>query len=266
MNVFSRLKYIALADFGIQMALAIPAMIFKTEKFFDLSGATTTVLLTWATLYNSGVKPSQRQIINSLMISTWGIRLSTFLFFRILKDGKDRRFNKARSNPATMMLFWSVQAIWILMDGLPGFILNSREDDTPTTSIDWVGRFMFLFGFAIQAIADHQKTAFRADPSNRSKFITSGLWKLSQHPNYFGEMLIWTGIWLSSVSALKGAEHIAALTPIFTIYLLCKVSGIPLLQKHAKKKWGHLKEFKQYQETTPLLVPSIKKILGATKN
>jgi len=263
MTLFGRLKYVILADFAIQWSLSIPAIIFKTEKFYDLSGAATTATLAWLALksFKSGSKPSSRQIINTSMITLWAVRLSSFLFARILKDGKDRRFNKARSKPAMMFLFWTIQAVWILLDGLPAFILNTREDNEPTTLIDWVGRALFVFGFLFQVIADEQKSAFRSDRANHSKFIESGLWSLCQHPNYFGEICIWFGIWLSHVSALKGEEHIAVLSPLFTTFLLNFVSGVPLLQKHAKKKWGNNMEFQEYQRTTPLLIPSLRKVL-----
>lgn len=266
MTLFGRLKYVILADLAIQWSLSIPAIIFKTEKFYDLSGAMTTAALTWMTLKGakSGSKPSSRQIINSSMITIWAVRLSTFLFSRIMKDGKDRRFNKARTKPAMMFLFWTIQALWIFLDGLPAFILNSREDTEPTTNLDWIGRALFLFGFVFQVIADEQKTAFRS--RNHNKFITSGLWNLCQHPNYFGEICIWFGIWLSHVSALKGEEHIAILSPLFTTFLLNFVSGIPLLQKHAKKKWGDNRQFQEYQKTTPLLIPSLRKLVAALKN
>jgi len=267
MTLFGRLKYVVLADFAIQWALAVPAIIFKTEKFYDLSGAMTTATLAWWVLKvsTSGSKPSTRQIVNTSMITLWAMRLSSFLFNRILKDGKDRRFNKAKTKPHLMFLFWTIQAVWILLDGLPAFILNSREDNEPTTAVDWIGRALFLFGFLIQTISDEQKSAFRSDRANHNKFITTGLWNLCQHPNYFGEICIWFGIWLSHVSALKGEEHIAVLSPIFTAFLLNFVSGVPLLQKHAKKKWGDNMEFREYQKTTPLLIPSLRKLFVALK-
>jgi len=259
--LFWRLAPIITMDFAIQMAIALPALFLQTEKFYDLSGASTTVLLTLLTLRNRE-NVSERQRWTSAIVAMWGVRLSLFLFRRILKSGSDWRFNKVKRKPLTFLLYWMIQALWIFLDGLPVFILNSREDTAETTWIDYAGRFIGILGFIMETLADHQKSVFKSDPANHGKFISSGLWRYCQHPNYFGEFLVWIGIWLSSVSAFKGMEHIGVLSPIFTILLITKVSGIPFLQRRAKKTWGEDPVWQKYHKTTPLIIPSLAKLFS----
>eukprot|EP00494_Astrolonche_serrata_P031620 UN31889 len=137
-----------------------------------------------------------------------------------MNSGHDRRFNKARENPPLFLFFWFLQALWILFTGLPVYILNTREDKIDETWVDWVGRAIFIIGFLTEALADRQKTLWRAKPENQGKWIDVGLWSLCQHPNYLGEFMIWIGIWLNCLSSLKDWEHIGALSPIFTVLLI----------------------------------------------
>tara|TARA_Y100000816_G_scaffold177629_1_gene128216 strand:+ start:542 stop:949 length:408 start_codon:yes stop_codon:yes gene_type:complete len=116
-----------------------------------------------------------------------------------------------------------------------------------------IGIIIFIIGFTIEIIADSQKTKFRANDDNKDKFISSGLWKYSRHPNYLGEIILWLGISLISFSSLEGFQYITLISPIFTYLLLVNVSGINFLEKSGKKKWGHLESYKKYLKETPRL-------------
>ena len=111
----------------------------------------------------------------------------------------------------------------------------------------------FIVGFAIEVVSDQQKSAFRAVPENKEKFITSGLWSKSQHPNYFGEILLWSAIALLSISSLNGTQYLTLISPIFTYVLLVYISGVRMLDDMGNKKWGHLEEYKEYKRNTPTL-------------
>jgi steroid 5-alpha reductase family enzyme len=120
--------------------------------------------------------------------------------------------------------------------------------------LDAVGCALWLFGFGIEVMADAQKSAFRNNPDNRGRFISTGLWAWSRHPNYFGEIVLWTGLFLVSVSQLQGLEWLVGLSPVFVAGLLIAGSGIPLLEAAADTRWGSDPDYQRYKATTPVLV------------
>ena len=124
--------------------------------------------------------------------------------------------------------------------------------------ITYIGIGLFIIGFSIEIIADHQKTVFRSNSENKNKFITSGLWSKSRHPNYLGEIVLWFAIAVISFSSLNGMQYIALISPIFTYLLLVYISGVRMLEDRANKKWGHLEEYKKYRKETPALFFSLK--------
>jgi steroid 5-alpha reductase family enzyme len=117
---------------------------------------------------------------------------------------------------------------------------------------------LFIFGFVTEVIADKQKTAFRSIPENRDKFITTGLWAKSRHPNFFGEIILWTGIAVMSFSSLTGLQYLTLISPVFTYLLLVYVSGVRMLEARADKKWGDNEEYIKYKTETPVLMINYK--------
>jgi len=107
-------------------------------------------------------------------------------------------------------------------------------------------------------MADAQKSRFKADPGNRGKFIQSGLWSRSRHPNYFGEIVLWTGVMIIALPVLQGWQWVALVSPLFVILLLTRVSGVPLLEKKADQAWGGQPEYEAYKKQTPVLIPRLK--------
>ena len=118
----------------------------------------------------------------------------------------------------------------------------------------FVGAITFILGFLIEVIADNQKTKFRSNPNNKDKFISTGLWSYSRHPNYLGEITLWTGVAIMSFSSLSGLQLITLISPVFTYFLLVYVSAIRLLEARGKRKWGHLDSYQEYIKNTPTLL------------
>ncbi|KAG9333999.1 hypothetical protein JZ751_009315 [Albula glossodonta] len=183
-----------------------------------------------------------------------------------MKDGHDRRFNNVRDNPGMFFVYWTVQALWVYMTLLPTLILNSERRDEPLGPRDYIGWGIWGLGFATEAIADQQKWNFKRDPDNAvripffgdlGKFIQSGLWAYSRHPNYLGEILQWSGLFLSASSVMRGAQHLSVVSPLFVWFLLRHVSGIPILEQQALKRWGSDPAFQNYIRDTPLLWPRL---------
>ncbi|XP_055520604.1 uncharacterized protein si:ch211-210c8.6 [Leucoraja erinacea] len=244
----------AVADMAIQWALWAVSSILQTEKFFDLAGSGTFVILTYLSYRWNGTN-YPRQRIQSAMVTTWGLRLGLFLLLRMLKEGKDRRFNQVRNNPKTFFVYWTFQGIWIFLTLLPTLILNTEEKDTPLCAQDFTGWVIWTLGFVLEAVADHQKWKFKSNVKNAHKFIQKGLWAFCRHPNYLGEMLQWTGLFISASTVMTGIEYISIFSPVFLWFLLTHVSGIPMLEKHAMKKWGQDPAYLEYVRRTPALWP-----------
>ena len=130
--------------------------------------------------------------------------------------------------------------------------------DLPNDVFLYIGIVAWLTGFLFEVIADQQKRVFNSNPDNKGKFIDSGLWSISRHPNYFGEIILWYGIAIITFPSLEGWQYITLISPIFVTLLLTKVSGLNLLEERADKKWGELEDYKEYEKNTSLLIPFIK--------
>ncbi|XP_067881014.1 uncharacterized protein si:ch211-210c8.6 [Heterodontus francisci] len=244
----------AVTDFTIQWLLWAVASILQTEKFFDLAGSGTFCILTYLSYRWNGTS-YLRQKIQSVLVTVWSLRLGLFLFLRVLKEGRDRRFNKVRNNPKQFFVYWTLQGVWIFITLLPTLILNTQEKDQPLCVLDYTGWIIWILGFATETVADQQKWNFKSDPENVGKFIQTGVWAYSRHPNYLGEMLQWTGLFISASTVMKGVDYVSMLSPVFLWYLLTHVSGIPTLEKQAMTRWGHDPAYLEYVKNTPTLWP-----------
>ena len=247
------ITYAVLYIFLIHLLIFVPSYFFQTEKFFDLTGTISYVSSVLFIFFKSNTVESIN--LGSLVLSTfiiiWSLRLGTFLFLRIKKAGKDSRFNEIKKSFSWFFMTFSVSGMWVTICSICA--LTGIANGIIFSSITIIGIVIFLIGFTIEIIADSQKTKFRANDDNKDKFISSGLWKYSRHPNYLGEIILWLGISLISFSSLEGFQYITLISPIFTYLLLVNVSGINFLEKSGKKKWGHLESYKKYLKETPRL-------------
>ena len=192
------------------------------------------------------------------MVMAWACRLGMYLVTRIMKDGKDKRFDQIKHDPSKFFVAWTLQGLWVFVTMLPTLMLNESDRRQPIKTQDWIGWGMWAVGMAFEVIADYQKSQFRADPDNKGKFINTGLWSLSRHPNYFGEILLWSGLYISASSVFRGHQYLAVLSPIFVYLLITRVSGVPMLEQAGIEKWGHTQEYQDYLKNTPSLVPFLK--------
>ena len=175
------------------------------------------------------------KIIILASILFWAMRLGYFLFSRVHKDSGDKRFDSIKKQPTQFFMTWTLQGMWVSLCAMPAFIALNSES-TNVSNIFYIGMFIFIFGFCTEVVADSQKSRFRALPENKDRFITSGLWAYSRHPNYFGEIMLWFGISIMSFDFLVGNEIYAAISsPVFTFVLLNYVSGVRLLELRGKK-------------------------------
>ena len=221
------LRVVILA-FIIQWIAFLPAYVLQTEKFYDLTGSLTYLICCMVcTFYSSNyfTNLNGANIAIVLLITFWAIRLGSFLFMRIHKDGEDKRFRTIKPSATQFFMTWTLQGLWVSLCSMCALTAISSDTGVVVNILFYIGFGLFLYGFITEIVADMQKTAFRSIPENRDKFITTGLWAKSRHPNFFGEIVLWTGIAVMSFSSLKGLQYLTLISPIFTYLLLVYVSG-----------------------------------------
>ena len=249
------------ASYFIHWIAFIPSYIARTERFFDIMGTFSYLsllfLASYLTYSVSGEKLQQRSLLIIGLVAIWAMRLGLFLFFRILKTGEDRRFREAKNSFSKFLVFWTVSAVWVFLTSINALTMIINNSPLFNDPFLYVGLLVWITGFAFEVVADEQKRRFNSDSQNKGLFISSGLWSLSRHPNYFGEILIWVGMAIISFPILLGWQYITLISPVFVILILTRVSGVNLLEERANKKWGELEEYKKYKMETPPLMPLI---------
>ena len=250
------ITYVIIISFVLQWTLFIPAYFFQTEKFYDISGSINFIIIVIYIYYYNYITHGFNlgNLILSFLIFIWAIRLGVFLFLRIQNDGEDKRFRSIKPSMSKFFMTWTLQATWVSICSLCALTGISSDNGIIINNLFFIGLIFFVVGFFLEVVADSQKTKFRKNPKNKNTFINSGLWAYSRHPNYLGEISIWTGISIISFSSLSNLQLVTLISPIFTYVLLVYVSGVRLLEASGHEKWGHLKSYKEYIKKTPRLL------------
>lgn len=226
----------------------------RSEKLYDASGSLTHLALVFDAV-TLAANRAPRQTVNGLLAVIWCTRLGTFLFNRIARDSKDDRFTELKKNFFSFSIAWNMQVAWVFLLELPILICNANSNQPALGWPDGLGWGLWGIGFLLQCVADAEKFSFRSDPANRNKFITTGTWRYSRHPNYFGEMLMWAGISCSCAASFQDWQWLGLVSPFFDAFLLLCVSGVPLLEKAGEEKWGHDPAYRHYMQNTSCIVP-----------
>ena len=247
-------------SFAIHWLLFLPSYIFQTEKFYDLTGSLTyiTVLSFVVFIKQTAVHEilDLRSLLLYFCIMIWTVRLGGFLFWRVLKDGHDKRFKTILPSFSQLFMTWTLSAAWVFIQSLSALVALSALVQVEMGVIG-IGLGLWIFGFGFQVLADYQKTKFKSNPSNEGKFITGGLWDLSRHPNYFGEVTLWIGISVIAVPVMSGLQYVSLISPVFGFLLIYFVSGVRMLEHRSDKKWGEKPEYQEYKRNTPVFFPKL---------
>jgi len=249
--VFAVCGFIA---YAINWLVFVPSNRAKTEHYFDLTGSITYLTVTVVALVLSD-NLDARAVIVAVMVAVWALRLGSFLFRRVRRDGRDGRFDRIKTDPLRFFMTWTLQGLWVLLTLAAALAIITGTERRELGWIAIVGIVVWTAGFAIEVIADQQKSVFKRNPANDGRFIKSGLWAWSRHPNYFGEITLWIGIAIMAVPVLSGWRWAMLISPIFVVLLLTRVSGIPMLEVRAEKRWGEESEYQEYTSRTPVLIP-----------
>ena len=242
------------------LSLAVQALFFafaaylRTDKVTDLSYSLSFIVIT-AFLLVAERAFAPLQLLVALLVLAWAFRLGSYLFARILRMGKDERFDDKRGNFREFLKFWILQAfaVWVIM--LPVTVLPSLDGVADLGAVSLAGVFLWAIGFVIEAASDAQKAAFKKEPANSGRWIDSGLWRFSRHPNYFGEILQWWGVFVAAAPAFPPLAFLTVAGPLSISLLILFVSGVPLLEKSADRKYGADPGYQDYKRRTSILVP-----------
>jgi steroid 5-alpha reductase family enzyme len=249
--IFALCVFIA---FILQWIAFIPSYIKRTEKFYDLSGGITFLIVIATAILLTPVRDVRSWLLAGIT-SIWAVRLSSFLFLRIRTAGEDRRFREIKQSFWRFLLAWTLQGLWVAfsLSSALAVITSTKRVELGIFAI--VGFLVWIFGFAIEIIADRQKSAFNENSENKGKFINTGLWAWSRHPNYFGEITLWVGVMIIALPNLQGWQWVTLISPIFITLLLTRISGLPMLEARADEKWGGQEDYESYKANTPVLIP-----------
>lgn len=256
---YSAMLVCALLALVINWLVFIPSAIARADTYYDTTGAITylsvTALACYAT-YTALGSLDMRAIVIAAMVAIWTVRLGSFLFIRIhAMGGSDSRFEKIKQSPPRFLAAWTLQALWVILTSSAAIVAITADNPQPIGIFFWTGAAIWLIGIGWEAVADAQKSRFKANPENSGKFINTGLWKWSRHPNYFGEITLWTGILVMAIPVLSGLSWLAVISPVFVYLLLTRISGINLQNEQASERWGDNPAYQEYRKNTPALFP-----------
>lgn len=243
--------------FLIQWLVFIPAYLTQSERFFDLTGSITYItVVSVAVLLSPSI--DGRSILLWALVVIWAGRLGTFLFRRVRKAGKDARFDEIKVSFFRFLMTWTLQGLWVTFTAAAALAAITSSTRRELGLFALIGLLIWLLGFGLEAVADAQKNRFRVDPANKGKFIQTGLWARSRHPNYFGEIVIWIGVAIIALPVLRGWQFVTLISPLFVTLLLTRISGLPMLERRADEKWGGQEDYEAYKARTPVLIPSLR--------
>jgi len=159
-----------------------------------------------------------------------------------------------KPNAPRFFTAWTLSGLWVFLTAIAAIIVITSQNTKPLGIFAYIGVTVWIVGFAIEVVADRQKRVFRKNPENKGGFISTGLWAWSRHPNYFGEIILWLGIFIIAIPVLQGWQWLAVLSPLFVYLLLTKVSGVPMLEDIADERWGGQEAYEAYKARTPVLM------------
>lgn len=244
------------AAFIVQWIAFVPANLLSTERFFDAVGAATFLSVTGLALATAESLDVRAVVIGTL-VGVWALRLGVFLAVRVHRAGGDRRFDTIKPDFAVFLMTWTLQAVWVVVSLGPALVAITSTSRVPADGFLVAGVVLWVAGFVGEVVADEQKRRFRQRPENAGRFIATGLWSWSQHPNYFGEIVLWCGIAVAAFPVLRGWQYATLVSPVFVWLLLTRISGVRMLDAAARRRWNDDPAYAGYRARTPTLIPRI---------
>lgn len=243
--------FIAAVLFGYMTAWYGVGILLKRNDVADIAWGLGFVTLAWISLFISGF--SDKGLIATILVTIWGVRLASHIYRRNKNKPEDYRYQAWRSEWKNFILrsylqIYLLQGLFLYLIALP-FLLINHSFISGITALDIVGIAIWLVGFYFESVGDSQLKQFISNPNNKGKIMNVGLWKYSRHPNYFGEVTQWWGIFILALSIPYG--YLTVIGPLTITILILFVSGIPLLEK---KREGRA-DWEEYKKHTSIFFP-----------
>ncbi|GAB4279077.1 MAG: DUF1295 domain-containing protein [Coriobacteriia bacterium] len=235
----------------------VAALLARRNDIVDIAWGLGFVTLTWALAIRTS-RGDAHSLLLAALVTVWGVRLAAHVAARNLGKPEDFRYQKWRRDwgrwflPRTFLQVFMLQGILMLAISWP-IVLHFAAPDGRVSALTVAGVAVWALGFAFEVVGDAQLAAFKRDPANKGAILQTGLWAYTRHPNYFGEATLWWGIWLVSfpTAAWEPAYLTGVLGPAVITFLLLKVSGVPMLEKHYEGR----ADWEEYKERTSMFIP-----------
>ena len=223
----------------LMLLLWLYSLAIKNSSIVDIFWGTGFVITFWATAWIGATALSTRVLLLGVLVTLWGLRLSLYIFSRNHGQPEDFRYAKWREEAGSAWWWRSFFKVFLLQGVIMWVIaipLIAAQTSTPSPfkceCTDYTGAALWLVGFIFEAGGDWQLARFKKDPANKGKLLTTGLWSLTRHPNYFGDAAQWWGFWLL---AFANGAWWTFFSPLIMTYLLMRVSGVTLLENTLTK-------------------------------
>ncbi|MDX1691179.1 MAG: DUF1295 domain-containing protein [Acidimicrobiia bacterium] len=228
----------AAAVFGAMTLLWLVSLALRDAGIVDIFWGLGFVLVAWVS-YALGDAPHDRRLLMAVLVSVWGSRLAGYLAWRNLGKEEDYRYRAMRKRHggawwwrSLVVVFW-LQGLLMVVVSLPVQV-NALPAGDSLGPLAWIGAAVWAVGLGFETVGDLQLARFKADPDNAGAVMDRGLWRYTRHPNYFGDFVVWWGLWLVALDA--PGTWWTAIGPIVMSVLLMKVSGKDLLERSLKKR------------------------------
>lgn len=225
----------------------------KRNDLADIAWGLGFFLLSWISFFLGQIQ-GLRGLLACFLVTIWGLRLAWHIHSRNKNKSEDYRYAKWREDWGkwfylrSYLQVYMLQGVFLFLIVFPVLLIN-KSLDTSLNFLDIVALVVWLIGFIFESVGDYQLKRFIKNPNNRGQLMQSGLWRYTRHPNYFGEVVQWWGIWLLALSVTNGLFSIIG--PITITILILKVSGIPLLEEKMREK----PQFAEYARRTSIFIP-----------
>jgi steroid 5-alpha reductase family enzyme len=258
-NLFEMVGASFILILGLMSILWLLYCMNRNVGIVDIGWATSFLLIAWAyALIGKGYFP--RKIVFTILVTLWAGRLSWHIIQRYLTTAEDTRYEEIRNHwggvnvDFRFLLMFLFQGFLTLVLSIP-FLIVCRNESPFWSQFEVWGILVCLIGIIGETYADTQLKAFKKNPYNATKVCQDGLWNYSRHPNYFFEWIVWVGFFIFALGSPGG--FVAIISPAIILFLVLKVSGIPLTEEHALRTKGDA--YREYQRTTSAFIPWFKK-------
>jgi len=243
------------AVIGLMVAGWIVSLILKDASIVDIIWGTGFVLVAWVAFFVGDGYEGRKWLI-TVLATAWGGRLSIYLYMRNHGKGEDYRYRAMRKRWGprfpliSLVTVFGLQGVLMFVISMPLQVAQLSGTPDGFVAMDFIGAAIWLVGFGFEAIGDFQLARFKANPANAGKVMNQGLWRYTRHPNYFGDAVLWWGMFV--VAAARPANLVVVFSPIIMTILLTRVSGVPLLEASLRRR---REGYTEYVSTTSGFIP-----------